>query len=378
MSFFDHLKSTLFGCVRFIGILVFLVSLFFIMRDYSGIQFQHNRILQISRLPKSLHSQPSDLKHKKSHKKIKETNGRDQCLTEHFNDILFVAAFGAMLDYESIPLFEVMYKKVFRNRLYCGPEYMKQTASKSAIFIKQNTRYGAFLYDCLTQVLKNHNNYTGYIFVSESTIVNPKKLATLNKNYIWESNRTELGPTLYGQIPNTSEWWTSPWGMQAIEKLYEYLTEVSYYNIRKTKMTEGRWTPEWDIGQVLNNWLWNGKGEFGTYWSQETFLYLPKRYTSLYLNITKHARPSGVRHEIALPTLVRMIELDSSIQKLSTGVISKSDKFVLDKRDLFEEMMGTNDLVYVTGKRNEKNKILNHLTFKEHGVGEFLKYNDCK
>lgn len=283
-----------------------------------------------------------------------------------------------MSEFESLPLFEVMYKKVFKHRLYCGPDYLNgQTTFEDADFAKVNTRYGAFLYDCLTHILQTRRNYTGYIFVSDGVVVNPRQLSMLDQNLIWESNRTISGPDLYGQIENTSEWWSSPWGMQAVEKLHEYFTEVSYYNNRKMKMTEGQWISDWDVGQILNRWLWNGKGKFMTYWAHQTFLYLPARYSHLFLNITKHVRPSGVRHDIALPTVTRMLELEGKLLKLPTGLVNKGNEHILDDRDLVKNMIEASSLIYLDGKRKERRRLSNHLTLKEYGVGEFLKYNSC-
>ena len=309
--------------------------------------------------------------------KVKESI---HCLTEHFKDVLFIAAFGSMSDFESLPLYEITYKKVFRNRVYCGPDYLNgQTSFEEASFLKQNTRFGAFLYDCLTRVTKEYRNFTGYIFVPENVLINPRRLASLNKYHIWESDQAKQGPVLYGQVDNTLEWWSSPWGMQAVEKLFEYLSELNYYNNRKTKMTDGRWIPDWDVHQMLNRWLWNGVGEYRTYWSKETFLYLPAKYSSLYLNATRHMRPSGVRQEIALPTITKMLELGSLTEKLSSKLVKESNPSLLDDRDLFREAIETHDLVYASGKmRKDRRKLLNHLTFKEYGVGQFLKYNHCK
>ena len=42
-------------------------------------------------------------------------------VTNHrFANTLLVIGFGAPSEYESIPLFELLYKKVFVHRLYCG------------------------------------------------------------------------------------------------------------------------------------------------------------------------------------------------------------------------------------------------------------------
>ena len=304
---------------------------------------------------------------------------KEECLTSHFNNVLLVVGLGSMSDFESLPLYEIAYKKVFRNRVYCGPDFLSgEITFDGALFLKQNTRYGAFLYDCLTLALREHANYTGFIFVPENVLVNPKRLAFMNKNKIWVSNQTKPGPVLYEQTDTSLEWWSSPWGMQAIEKLFEYLVELSYYNRRKNKMTDGLWTSDWDTHQLLNRWLWNGKGEYRTYWSNETFLYLPARYSSLYLNATKHMRPSGVRQEIALPTIVKMLELDSNTQTVSAKLIEDSNSHILDNRDQFRASIEEHGLLYASGKlRKDRRKLLNHMMFKEYGVGQFLKYNHC-
>ena len=47
------------------------------------------------------------------------------------------------------------------------------------------------------------------------------------------------GPILYRQPePGTWEWFHSPWGKQAMEKVFEYFVELNYYDTRKSKVSK--------------------------------------------------------------------------------------------------------------------------------------------
>lgn len=300
------------------------------------------------------------------------------CANDSFDRTLLIVAFGAITELESIPLFELLYKKVFKNRLYCGPKTPSNTSNEQFLFMVVNTRYGAFLYDCLTMVVKTHTNYTGYFFMGEETLLNYWNIRNFDQNQIWTSERVQTGPDLYGEIETSMEWWPSPWGMQAVEKVFEYFTDLNYYNNRKTKLTDGQWTPPWDVAQVLNKWLWNGKGVFRTYWTDQTFVYLPQPYVNLYVNVSKHVRSSGVRHGIALPLILRMMILKNSMVVLKSGVVNrdKNDE-VLEKRNQLRLLAVENALIHLNGTRKERREILNHLRLKEFAVGKFLEYSRC-
>ena len=306
---------------------------------------------------------------------------KDTCpSSHHFDTILLIVAFGATSEIESIPLFELLYKSSFKHRLYCGPDAWSNKSTDSFSFLTVNTRHGAFLYDCMSEALRMHRNYSGYLFLGEDILLNYWNMLNLDMTRIWEGKGTKPGPDLYGQVYDNKvfEWWPSPWGMQAVEKLYEYFVELNYYDNRKQKLTDGRWMPTWDVLQALNTWLWNGGGKYRTYWTEQSLVYLPAKFMNVYLNITKHARSSGIRQGIAHPLIIRMLQLKSSIISLKTGTVnSNTRQEIMDNREKLKELSMDYKVIHLKGTRKQRREILNHLTLKEYAVGKFLQYSSC-
>ncbi|XP_002168503.3 uncharacterized protein LOC100205841 [Hydra vulgaris] len=305
-----------------------------------------------------------------------DTKFETKCVSNYFNQTLLIIAFGATSEYESIPLFEMLYKKAFLNRIYCGSVPLNNQTEINVKVV--DTKHGAFLYDCLTEVMKTHTNFTGYLFIGEEILLNYWNMIEFDLGRIWEDENTIVGPNLYEQTFNLWEWWESPWGVRAVEKVYEYLIELNYYENRRSKLTQGNWIPDWDAGQALNAWLWNGSGEFSCYWTNKSVLYLPRTFSDLFLNISKHFRHSGVRHGIAIPTLIRLMTLqENNIKLTSTEVNQKNSDDFLKNRDVLTKASQQTHIISINCERKERRFILNDLRLKEYVVGKFLEYSQC-
>ena len=307
----------------------------------------------------------------------KTNNDSDFCLRDVFRDILLVVALGMSYEYESIPLFELLYKGGFENRIYCGPSQISNETDFKIDIV--DTRNGGFLYECLTYTLRTYPNYTGYIFTAEEILFNYWKFSDYDKTRIWQDTSVEKGPAIYSQTWDDWEWWASPWGMRALEKSYEYIVERNYGNNRKSKLSQGEWQPEWDTNNALNSWLWNGKGDYHAYWINRTILYLPQHYAETFLHLARIFRSSGVRHAIAMPTIMRLLDLDSRSLKLKGDLINKdnSSSSLISDRTLLMNASESYDFMYVRGGRRERRVILNDLKLKEFAMGKFLLYDKC-
>ena len=299
-----------------------------------------------------------------------------RCPKQYFNDTLLIIGLATSYTYESIPLYELLYKGGFKNRVICGPQLL---ANDSNVMIDVvNTRNGAFLYDCLSHAVEKYPEYNGYLFIAEEILLNYWRLLSLDKNKIWQDIDITAGPALYAGTPDIWEWWASPWGMRALEKAFEYLVERSYGDSRKSKLLEGDWKPDWDIGNSLNAWLWNGEGHFRAYWINKTVFYVPKRHLLVYRKLAKIFRQSGVRHALAMPTIMRMLELEEDSIKLHGRLLNDlGNSSVLKDRDSLTDASEASDFLFVNGGRKERRFVLNDLKLKEFAMGKFLYYDEC-
>ena len=354
---------------------IFLVKLLYILfSEYSEeLWSPPSRFLQ----PRSQLSQMISTKVTEPNNTSDQEDSKPRCATDFFKDILLIVGFGYATEYESIPLFELLYKGAFRHRAYCGNIPLSNESDITINVV--NTRYGAFLFECLSETIKTNRNYSGYLFVGEDVLLNYWNLLEFDRNHIWESESVIRGPLLYEQSSETWEWWQSPWGVRAMEKVYEYFIELNYFDNRKSKLTQGDWTPDWDASQALNTWLWNGEGDFACYFTEQSVVYLPHSEADLFVNISKHFRASGVRHDTALPTIIRLMRLDDHIEILTTERINDSNsKQYLTDRSKLVEATKIHHTVHIGGSRKERRRILNDLRMKEYAVGKFLEYEHCR
>lgn len=296
-----------------------------------------------------------------------------RCPRQHFEDTLLIVALPTKSSYESIPLYDLLYRGGFKNRILCGPFSLSKKRKWPIEVV--NTRNGAFLYDCLSHAVVKYPNFTGYLFIAEEILLNYWNLVSYDKGKIWQDSVIATGPTLYSGTPDNWEWWASPWGMRAVEKAFEYLVERNYGDMRKSKLSEGEWRPEFDVTNVLNAWLWNGNGEYRAYWINRTVLYIPKRHVNVYSKLAKIFRQSGVRHALALGTIIRLIELEEESLKLH-GIALDNWKGSRGRESL-SDASTINDFLYVSGKSAERRRSLNDLKLKEYAMGKFLYYDEC-
>lgn len=321
------------------------------------------RIMNVTLNIKDEHVQPNITEQKK-------------CIERTFANTLLVIGFGAPSEYESIPLFELLYKKVFIHRLYCGSVNLQNQTEINILVV--DTRNGAFLYECLRKAMDKYTSFTGYLYIGEDILINYWNMLNLDLGKIWEDGSLQQGPVLYEQSSGAWEWFQSPWGRQAMEKVFEYFVELNYYDNRKAKQNQGDWVPYWDVSQSLNKWLWNGKGSYACYSSNKSIVYIPRPYAPIFANISKHFRASGVRQEIALPSIIRLITLEKLNQKLTSVEINQENrKIFLDERSTLMDASQQSHMIAITGNRKERREILNHLRLKEYAVGRFLEYKQC-
>ncbi|XP_065055689.1 uncharacterized protein LOC135684178 isoform X2 [Rhopilema esculentum] len=299
-----------------------------------------------------------------------------RCPKDHLKDILLVVALSTTYAYESIPLFELLYKGGFRNRVFCGPSLLANSSNISIHVV--NTRNGAFLYDCLSSIVEKYTDYNGYLFIAEEVLLNYWNLLLYDKNRIWQDIDVINGPALYSGTPDSWEWWASPWGMRALEKAFEYLVERSYSDLRKSKLTEGDWKPEWDVSNALNAWLWNGEGVYKSYWVNKSALYLPRRHLHDYKKLARIFRQSGVRHALAMPTIARLLELEVDTVKLKgTSISDVKASNISNDREALIAASKNKDFLFIKGGTKERRETLNDLKIKEFAVGKFLYYDEC-
>lgn len=99
-----------------------------------------------------------------------------------FKDILLVINFERST-FEALEPLITIYKDHFPNIVFYGPDVPENLADKIKSIDHGHGEYG---YKALLLAMDEEPNYTGYIFTSSNTVLNPFQLAEMDQNKVWK------------------------------------------------------------------------------------------------------------------------------------------------------------------------------------------------
>lgn len=235
------------------------------------------------------------------------------CKQDNFEDILLVIAFVDLL-YDSIPYLEKLYRHHFPNIMYCGPGESLDKREYNIVVV--DMLHGVTVYECLSTAMRTHPGFTGYLFMRNDVLLNFRKIASFNKSRLWESSEQLGSQVMFQQPRETWIWWYTPWGLKACEQAYKdiiYLSDVYKRAIIDNKEQES----SWDVENSLNALLWNGHGVNMCYRSFSNPFYIPSVHAAAFEKLTDVFQKQQVYIEIAVPTIIRMLDLSEKAEQLS-------------------------------------------------------------
>lgn len=257
-------------------------------------------------------------------------NGKTNCQKDQFEDTLLVIAFVEFI-YDTIPYLEKLYRHQFPNIVYCGPE--KSSADKleyTIIFV--DMLRGVTVYECLSVAMRSYPGFAGYLFIRNDLFFNFWNVANYSRSRIWESSEQLGNQVMFEQPRDTWIWWYTPWGLQACEGAYK---DVVYLNDEYKRAIIDKKDQEfsWDVENSLNALLWNGRGANMCYRGFANLFYIPSEHVTAFERLSFIFQKHQVYMEIAVPTIIRMLELSEKTKKLSG----------IDLGSLFGEERAQND-----------------------------------
>ena len=215
------------------------------------------------------------------------------CFNQTFKGVLLVIVFNYP-HYSHIPLLKSLYNKAFPNMVFCG------AANSSRFEVETVKLYkGYFGYDCLTRAIERSVNYTGYLVMSDDVLLNFWNLPREDVSRVWEGPRK---PITVGVFEKARDWywWKSRWGLQNCLKA---LNETNY------REGGGRLLRVLSSNDVVES---NG----GCHGGRSDIFYLPHKHANTFTRLAKIFRKHNVFIEIAVPTMLRMLEGASDIVRL--------------------------------------------------------------
>ena len=218
-------------------------------------------------------------------------------LESPFSDILLVIVFN-FAHYTHIPILNTLYQNIFPKIVFCGPE-----KNDEYNITQTDLHKGYFSYMCMSNAMREHSNFTGYLLINDDILLNFWNFKGLDKSKVW------VGPTIPITIdnftaPNKWYWWKSRWGKRQCQKAFD---EVHYLVNRNEPYL---------ITPYIDRLISNGNGVLYCFGGRSDVFYIPSKYADDFMLISSIFYKHKVFLEIAVPTIIRMISEAHQREKL--------------------------------------------------------------
>ena len=229
----------------------------------------------------------------------------EKCFKNRFQNILLVVVFNFPL-YDHIPILYKLYGKVFPNMIFCGTE-----DSSNFTIIKSNIHKGYFSYACLATAMNNYANYTGYLMLNDDVLLNFWNLADLNIHKIWEGPKKPISVGEFHK-PDLWYWWKSRWGLKNCRKALNETRKL--LNVSETMLSQ---RGKRYIRKLFINLQNNSHNESNCFGGRSDVVYIPRTYSPGFMLLSRIFRRHDVFVEIAIPTILRMLERSKNFLNIS-------------------------------------------------------------
>lgn len=241
------------------------------------------------------------------------------CHLDYFKDIVLVVVFNYPY-YDSIPELRRFYEPVFPNLFICGPEKNTSFTNMTQVFVNK----GIFGYKCLTEAIQKHPGNEGYFYINDDVILNYWNLVNskFDKKFIWESSNQFGRIDLRKKLSQPWYWWVSPYGVNntkhAINEIQQYSKNYKIYK------------------RIFEQYKANGNGSYYAYSGRSDVLYIPRKHSIRFQELSQIFYKHGVFLEIAVPTILKFLAPSTEIFRLLgyyiPGDVRKNDPRVIDSR----------------------------------------------
>ena len=271
------------------------------------------------------------------------------CLRNAFKDILLVVVYNYPF-YDSMPHLSALYRPAFPHLLFCGPSH---NTTRPGILTVDIYR-GVLGYECLGRAIREHPGYRGYFYISDDVILNYWNFPDFDREKIWESSFSFGSTPVYEPASTGWYWWVSPYGLNNCRRACE---DVANMNFGAKKL---------NVKYHLSTLSKNSNGSLRCFSGRSDILYIPRKHAKAFSILSETFYEQKVFLEIAIPTMIRFLERNENIGRLSgyyiPGDVRRSDPRVTDSRFFW--------FVYFP-----KNKIWFIHPFKLHGHELDSKFN---
>jgi hypothetical protein len=212
----------------------------------------------------------------------------------HFNKTLFIIKYNWNAPLNKLFLHSQLWGKIFQHQLIVVPYDSKtlQLAKEKVentvdlISCKDIDDAGYFAYTSIIIGIDKHPQYDGYLYAHDDMAMNVSNLILLDINSFWGTfSEKEFGSSIlddtWGHRNHSWPWWNSHYGIDAMQNTINSYPTICQ-SLKRCTGTTRRW--------------FKGPSDF---------LYVPKQYALLYMDIMGKFQSKNVFLEIAVPTFMQ-------------------------------------------------------------------------
>lgn len=245
---------------------------------------------------------------------------KPNCLQSKFRDILLVVVYNYPY-YDSIPHLTHFYRPMFPRIIFCGPP-----GNVSHHVTTIDVHRGILGYECLGKTIREHPGYKGYFYINDDVILNYWNLGEFNTTTIWESPSLFSSANMTGQTPEDWYWWVSPYGLIKCRQACEEVAAIGHNS------TSTHAFLRWPLAFLYLN----SNNSLKCFSGRSDIFYIPQKHARTFSRISSIFYEHKVFLEIAVPTILRLLDLESNINRLPgyyiPGDVRKKDLRVTDSR----------------------------------------------
>lgn len=236
-----------------------------------------------------------------------------------FHDVLLVIIFN-VVHYDVIPYLEILYRSFFPNILYCGPEIpdldtypqLRQYEFSFVTYdhVTADNISGSLNYECMIRAMRMRYQVEGYLAIADDLLLLINPLTNFPRNVVWYLPQSEVR---IGDLTTLRECRLGMCDFYPHWHWWEDYVSVTLKLFRALKQEQ--WTSPL-LHHCYSELLRLNGAEFRANGGYSDVYYIPSRLAEEFSELAQMFLREGVFLELAVPTIIRCLELPEDIRAM--------------------------------------------------------------
>ena len=173
-------------------------------------------------------------------------------------------------------------------------------------------------YECVLEAMGNNTESRGYLFLGRKEANRMQQIKQILRNdriIIWKDNNNDSTERQF-HSGFRRKGWLSVNQKNMCRNFIRELVSLHYHFRVHEMQSKGSWERPWNTDVVLNALLWNGKGTLVCFREHAGTFYVPGKHRESFLGLAEIFSKLRIDDGIAIPTILRSLDLESTFLKI--------------------------------------------------------------